>query len=167
MSMRDQFADDQVAEHDTCNRTQAFMTLQQDRYESRNKKKKHNKENQENKEETGGKLDFETYKKSCNEFKTIMVQNKKQEKPQIEDECSICLQLMVDPCKLKCDHRFCLQCLNQLMPKQDSCPLCRVEIAEQFPFVIDEPYQQALRVRYKETFNMRQEELKDQQTLKR
>ena len=50
-----------------------------------------------------------------------------------ESECSICLDIMVDPLVLPCTHKFCFPCLNYHNTSQDlvgTCPLCRSELPE-------------------------------------
>ena len=41
-----------------------------------------------------------------------------------ESECPICYKLMIEPTKLLCNHRFCTQCMNQVLRNNDCCPLC-------------------------------------------
>ena len=31
----------------------------------------------------------------------------------IDKDCAICLNIMVEPCKLLCGHRFCFKCLEK------------------------------------------------------
>ena len=41
-------------------------------------------------------------------------------------ECSICLENIKDnTCKLKCGHRFCVDCFSNLARTSNKCALCR------------------------------------------
>ena len=44
-------------------------------------------------------------------------------------ECSICLEEFKTPVKLKCEHYFCLNCI---MKCENSCPLCRENIINEY-----------------------------------
>lgn len=55
--------------------------------------------------------------------------------------CPICLGIFIDPCKLPCNHIFCLPCLLELVDFnfiQYKCPMCRNEFMNNNgPFKID------------------------------
>lgn len=55
--------------------------------------------------------------------------------------CPICLGIFVEPCKLQCNHIFCLPCLLELVDFnfiQYKCPMCRNEfVNDNGPFKID------------------------------
>ena len=41
-------------------------------------------------------------------------------------ECTICMEVFVDPQKLPCDHSFCAGCVESLKQRSRiECPLCR------------------------------------------
>jgi len=45
-------------------------------------------------------------------------------------ECSICLEKINDNmCKLKCGHKFCVDCFSNLTRTSNNCALCRREIS--------------------------------------
>jgi len=46
------------------------------------------------------------------------------------EECSICLELLSDPIITRCAHLFDLQCLQQHLSRNPSCPLCRAQVSE-------------------------------------
>jgi hypothetical protein len=43
-------------------------------------------------------------------------------------DCSICQEIMIEPCVLICQHVFCLACIAKVKPKV--CPICRL------PFIL-------------------------------
>ena len=45
-----------------------------------------------------------------------------------EDECLICLDLLVQPSTTMCGHTFCKRCLIQYLEKEQKCPMCRKPI---------------------------------------
>ena len=49
------------------------------------------------------------------------------EDPHVDADCSICMTIMVEPCRFKCAfHHFCIQCTLQMQAaKKLICPLCR------------------------------------------
>jgi len=48
--------------------------------------------------------------------KIIEEEEKKASQEQMLDEvsCAICMVIMVEPCKLSCGHRFCIQCVSRV-----------------------------------------------------
>ncbi|CAK93198.1 unnamed protein product (macronuclear) [Paramecium tetraurelia] len=78
--------------------------------------------------------------------------------------CPICLGVFVDPCKLQCNHIFCLSCLLELVDFnfiQYKCPMCRIQIMnDKGPFKIDEEIQHIVQTCFKEEFQKRQQEIK-------
>ena len=44
---------------------------------------------------------------------------------EIDEDCSICLELFTLPTQLPCQHVFCRPCLLAIVPRQAACPLCR------------------------------------------
>ena len=50
-------------------------------------------------------------------------------KDTIYDECPICLEYFDDKdklAKLKCDHVFHVDCIKKWIPRESSCPTCRI-----------------------------------------
>mmetsp|Transcript_38782 Transcript_38782/g.128051 ORF Transcript_38782/g.128051 Transcript_38782/m.128051 type:complete len:477 (-) Transcript_38782:62-1492(-) len=50
------------------------------------------------------------------------------------EECPICMGALVDPCRTRCGHIFCSECLKQSFPAETAtsagrCPLCRGAIS--------------------------------------
>lgn len=41
------------------------------------------------------------------------------------DNCSICLDTPVVPCRLECSHAFCFRCIHSWFKSERTCPLCR------------------------------------------
>ena len=56
----------------------------------------------------------------------------------IDPECVICFNKLVDPCKLDCDHAFCLKCIKQSRQYLTRCPICRVEIPGNFEMKVSQ-----------------------------
>jgi len=40
-------------------------------------------------------------------------------------ECSLCLNLLLDPVSVTCGHTFCRKCINRSFEYRNHCPLCR------------------------------------------
>lgn len=48
--------------------------------------------------------------------------------PLIDTNCAICLECLAfkdDPCKLKCNHMFCIFCIKTWLKINKKCPLCK------------------------------------------
>jgi len=45
-----------------------------------------------------------------------------------EFECSLCLNLLLDPVSVTCGHTFCQGCINWSLQYRTACPLCRKSI---------------------------------------
>jgi len=45
-------------------------------------------------------------------------------------ECAICYEIMVEPRKLSCGHRFCSVCLRNTKWNNSNCPMCRCPIVK-------------------------------------
>ena len=58
-----------------------------------------------------------------------------------EFECVICLNIMVEPCELKCSHKLCIMCIDKLSFSNPECPLCREKILKSFKLSVDEKTQ--------------------------
>lgn len=43
-------------------------------------------------------------------------------------ECPICMEEMTDPCKTRCNHWFCANCITAACGCKMSCPMCRADI---------------------------------------
>ncbi len=48
------------------------------------------------------------------------------------DECSICLERLLQPCKLQCGHIFCFLCIKGSILQKSECALCRSEIKSNY-----------------------------------
>ena len=68
-------------------------------------------------------------------------EKRREEAKVVESECAICMLLMVEPCKLTCEHHFCIRCV-QSMTKQNNkvCPLCRNIASSSHRVVVNENY---------------------------
>ena len=50
------------------------------------------------------------------------------DKKEVDFNCAVCLEIMVEPITLPCGHNFCYSCLDQYFNESNTCPLCRGEI---------------------------------------
>ena len=48
-----------------------------------------------------------------------------EEEEKLDTECIVCLNTMVEPVTLPCNHTFCRECLNVFFRTKVECPLCR------------------------------------------
>ncbi len=46
----------------------------------------------------------------------------------VDNECPVCIDTMVSPCKLPCGHIFCYECLDTILDMKPRCPMCRQDI---------------------------------------
>ncbi|XP_048587972.1 E3 ubiquitin-protein ligase rnf168 isoform X2 [Nematostella vectensis] len=62
---------------------------------------------------------------------TGLVGSTQQDEKDIEDfTCPICLQLLVEPVVLPCEHEFCKMCFTQNVQEANlQCPMCRIRIS--------------------------------------
>ena len=65
-------------------------------------------------------------KKSCRFVKCEFVDN--YDNLSLHDVlCPICRSILIEPVSLPCNHKFCLQCLEDIVANSNlTCPLCRV-----------------------------------------
>ena len=83
-----------------------------------------------------------------------------------EFECPVCMDLLVDPCALPCDHVFCRKCIKLVVKKKMLCPMCRVAIQPKFAPTLNKVFQDRLRERFPEEFKQEMEKLESESTLK-
>ena len=72
----------------------------------------------------------------------VMSANKRQQAnttsvSEIDMECSICMELMVSPCTLPCNHTFCITCLRKSQQTHNRCAYCRYELPENYQFTVN------------------------------
>jgi len=50
-------------------------------------------------------------------------------------ECSVCLDMLVEPMVLGCGHTYCRECVGQVSRTTDApcCPVCRVRFSPHIP----------------------------------
>jgi hypothetical protein len=53
-----------------------------------------------------------------------------EEKKVSDFECPVCYDIMIEPRKLHCGHRFCSVCLRNTKWNNSQCPMCRAEISK-------------------------------------
>ena len=71
--------------------------------------------------------------------------NKSKEQDEVEKDCCICYEIMVEPIRLQCKHRFCASCLMQAANNGNFCPLCKAKHYLQFKkSEIDVPFQKLI-----------------------
>ena len=74
--------------------------------------------------------------------------------------CSVCIQICVKPARTPCGHRFCLECLEQVLEMHMQCPLCRGDIPRDFRPKVDDAYWATLQKRFGAELRAREEERK-------
>ena len=63
-----------------------------------------------------------------------------EENGKLDVNCPICDNLMVEPCLLPCNHRFCMQCINKTFDNEKKCPLCMTEFNDKFKIKVDKKF---------------------------
>ena len=60
--------------------------------------------------------------------------NAKAPGPPVEEECPICMNMMVEPCTMSptCKHTYCIQCVIVMMEQKHECPIDRIRLAPNF-----------------------------------
>lgn len=48
-----------------------------------------------------------------------------EENKNADGDCPVCMSLMIEPTKLNCGHRFCIQCMDEVLKTNEKCPMCR------------------------------------------
>ena len=66
------------------------------------------------------------------EIKKQLENFEKKELEDLETDCSICYNMLVESCVLPCRHRYCVQCMRTQLSHSTACPLCRAQIPEYF-----------------------------------
>ena len=58
----------------------------------------------------------------------------KQNEKEMEVDCAMCMNVMIESCLLPCTHRFCIQCIRKYLNTSVNrvCPLCRSEVPDCF-----------------------------------
>ncbi|KJP89106.1 hypothetical protein AK88_01192 [Plasmodium fragile] len=67
-----------------------------------------------------------TKKKEEKRFIVIIEKNKNYD----NFRCPICMLILYNPVKTKCDHLFCKECIENVLKKFEYCPMCRENIKE-------------------------------------
>ncbi len=60
------------------------------------------------------------------------------------DDCSICLERLLHPCKLQCGHVFCFLCIKGFLLQSSECALCRCKIRSNYSVKPEQVSQKAL-----------------------
>ena len=45
----------------------------------------------------------------------LIKQEEREQELLLDYSCPICMEIMVDPCRLSCSHRFCISCVSLLV----------------------------------------------------
>ena len=73
------------------------------------------------------KLTIETVEVEVEEDEDVFV-----EEPQDDLRCPICIQVLTDPVQTRCGHRFCRQCIEQLLTSGNAlCPIDREPLPQE------------------------------------
>ena len=59
---------------------------------------------------------------------------------QVEVDCPICFNVMVEPVTLPCGHTFCYNCLKKAFKDKMMCPMDRHELPGDYELKIDKEY---------------------------
>ena len=83
--------------------------------------------------------------------------------PSIVKDCCICYEIMIEPLKLKCGHRFCAHCFKKATGINKQCPLCRAKTdgTKVDRHSIDLKYQKQLKQKFSDQFEKRYKELEE------
>ena len=81
----------------------------------------------------------------------------KEESKICDAECPICLEVMAEPTKLSCNHRFCIGCLGKNFIETSSCPLCRKKVSKILK--VDKDFQNLVKKELPKTFEKGLKEL--------
>ena len=71
-------------------------------------------------------------------------------------ECSICLNLCVQPVTTPCNHFFCFECEKQVMQSAMSCPMCRSKFDRTWTPAVDSRLQAQIKQRMGKQFEQRE-----------
>ena len=55
---------------------------------------------------------------------------------EVPDECSVCLQSYIQPCRLTCGHVFCFLCIKGFISQKLECAMCRSQVKSNY---LDKP----------------------------
>ena len=83
----------------------------------------------------------------------------------LEKDCCVCMQIMVEPARLPCNHLFCIQCLNKYFESKFECPMCRAAVPVQFEPEIDEQLQSKIKADHLKEYSARRKDLSDKKLL--
>lgn len=91
---------------------------------------------------------------------------KKVQQRALQGDCPICLNIMVEPCKLPCDHYLCVVCLHRVMNQkvECQCPIDRQDIVNCSP-TIDFEMQAKIKKAYPEQYIAFEKELSQKNLL--
>lgn len=62
----------------------------------------------------------------------------------LETECPICMRLMVEPCRLPCEHVYCAYCTQTFLVNKRECPMDRKKIADSWKITVDRALQEKI-----------------------
>ena len=90
-----------------------------------------------------------------------------QQPARIEEECSICLNIMVEPCSLNpsCKHTFCIQCVVAFLEQKSECPLDRIPLVPNFTPKVNEKLQYIIKNQNPDQYAKHLEELRKSNSL--
>jgi hypothetical protein len=98
-----------------------------------------------------------------NTLNTKMPNNQKTTKAKIqtvENNCPVCIDTMVSPCKLPCGHIFCYECLETILDIKPRCPMCRQDIkVDDYKLQVDKSLYKILQNQNKDSMVEREKEL--------
>lgn len=74
--------------------------------------------------------------------------------------CPICLNLLIEPVKIECNHMFCYTCLDELMDNSNKeidfkCPMCRENLKKNFNLKIDKTLENQIKNLFAKEYELR------------